>query len=193
MPNPIVRPLGALLFVLSLCAPGVQAQNASSPDTADIPASDRIAADQIAADRIAAELMRLNSTLERLEMLMERQLEGKKVELTMKRVDFLSSRLEGVEAQLLKARDRRRSLEETQTTLEQERNQFAKQLENESLDDSDGQFRLFFEMMQQRVQDARRRAAEAEQEIAELESQRDTLQKEIVDWQDYIDRQISDL
>jgi len=191
MPNPIVRPLGPWLIVLLLAAPAAQAQDPSA--TATDETAKAAAADPIAADQIAAELMRLNSTLERLEELLERQLEGKKVELTMKRVDFLSGRLAGIEAQLLKAQDRRRTLEETQTTLEQERNQFATQLENETLDDSDGQFRAFYEMMGQRVQDARRRAAQAEQEIAELESQRDTLQKEIVDWQDYIDRQINDL
>jgi cell division protein FtsB len=45
----------------------------------------------------------------------------------------------------------------------------------------------------QRYKDYQQRIARADQEIAELEAQRDELQKEVVDWQDYIDRQIGNL
>jgi chromosome segregation ATPase len=170
----------ALLLTSTLCAAaGVRAQE-PSPEAPAEPAG------------VAAELQRLNASLARIASLLERQLEGQRLDLKLQRLEVASRRLDALEGDLARARSSRTSLADERFGMQSRLEMMSTEVER-----SDSDALPMYEAMtrgaerQMKLLDAR--IAELDARIAELENELRGRRADLQALEDRLDRELDGL
>jgi chromosome segregation ATPase len=141
---------------------------------------------------LQTQLAALNATMVRIAELLERQIEGQKIELVMARVTINLDRMQRTEDQLRAAETERTSLEDAKERLQLEQQSYfasleaAKDLPIDELNRARDQFDASSKRLETKLRDANRR-------VADLQSQLVTQQAEVQEWQDFADRLLGGL
>ncbi len=145
------------------------------------------------APTIEGELARLNRTLERIVGLLERQVEGQQLELTMRRIEVASSLSRSLAEELRRAREQRAAHEEERTRVQGRLASLAEAIESgdESVfGTSPAQLKQYTDQMGLELKLATDRIRDLDLRIAELENELASRRQEIRAWQDLVDRRL---
>lgn len=169
------------LALLALCAAPVAVRaQPGAPEAFTAPAG------------LAAELQLLNSTLARIAALLERQLEGQRLDLRLKRLEVASRQVESLEDDLARARSSR-------TSLADQRFQMQSRLEMMSteVDQSSSEALPMYEAMTREIERHLKlldtRVAELDARILELENELTRRRDDLQALQDRLDRELDGL
>ncbi len=180
----------SVLVVLALAAPGGGALFAQLPGEADREPLEESADGPV---EVESQLARLNRTLERIAGLLERQIEGQRLDLTLKRLELGNQRIQTLESELRQAEEKKRSLEDRQYEVQSRLKMFEDELERmepEQIQDNRGSFTIMvgqaereLDVIEARLQETRRRILELENEVTrrrdDLRSLQDGLDREL--------------
>jgi len=169
------------LLVASLGAPVVGQQAAGEPPP-ELTVGERL--DQ------------LNSTLERIAELLERQVESQRLDLALKRVQFGSVRVETLERDLRSAEDRKSSLEDDRYRIRSRLTMMADEFEEMSTEDIEGSRPMYEQMIGQAERELEileARILETEQRIIDLETELTRRRDDLRSIQDQLDRELAGL
>lgn len=140
---------------------------------------------------VRLELAALNETLERIETLILRHLEGQKLNLVLQRIEVTAARIARDERELQSLRAESRSIDD-----ERRRSTLALEDAEERLPlfDPEGdeiqQARRFIEESEIHLRRLDERQAEIDSRAALLENGLASMRREMEDWQDYFDREV---
>lgn len=150
------------------------------------------AAQETEVASLHAELVALNATMKQIAALLERQVEGQKLELVMTRVKLTAETMHRTEDALRAAEAEKASLEEQLEQLQFNYKSYFASLENSKEVPIEGltQMRDQFVAQTNRVE-ARLRAVNPR--VAELQNLLASQQTEVQEWQDFADRLLSAL
>ena len=188
-------PLWLSLLLLSPTA-DLAAQTSRAPDEAPGPGPQGTpgATQDQPPSTLVAEVARLNRTLERIADLLATQVDTQQIDLGMKRLEMLTSRLERSEGELRTLRSNRSSLETEEISLEEQRGQAELRLESGEVDEArDENVRAFFRQMDRQLERVRGELDELGRQIAELENQVATQRRDLRGWQEFVDRRLGGL
>lgn len=170
MKKPVRLAATATLLVLS----------AAAPVRSETPSSDEAMAE------IATALTRIAAAL-------ERQLNSERLDMVMRRLDLSQRRLDQVDSQL---RSALREIEDHNQNLLRSERELAR-LDDEEVAQLLGwdsiRLESHREEMELGLEAGRRRTAELEALVLRLEGDRARLRTEVEDWQEFLDREITDL
>lgn len=139
------------------------------------------------------EVAQLNRTLERIADLLASQVDTQQIDVGMKRLEMLTSRLERSERELRNLRSRRSSLETEKIALEEQRAQAELSLERGDVESVPEEARAFFRQMDRQLDRVREELAETDRQSVELENQVAAQRRDLQAWQDFVDRRLGGL
>jgi len=145
---------------------------------------------------VGERLDQLNGTLTRIAELLERQVEGQRLDLALKRVQFGSERVETLERDLRNAEDRRSSLSDEQYRIRSRLEMMAGELEEMSPEDLEGRRPMYEQMIGQAERELEildTRIVETEQRIIDLEAELTRRRDDLRSIQDQLDRELAGL
>jgi len=145
---------------------------------------------------VGERLDQLNSTLERIAELLERQVESQRLDLALKRVQFGSVRVETLERDLRSAEDRRSSLSDEQYRIRSRLEMMAGELEEVSPENLEGRRPMYEQMIGQAERELEildTRIVETEQRIIDLEAELTRRRDDLRSIQDQLDRELAGL
>lgn len=142
---------------------------------------------------IEDELVRLNRTLERIAVLLERQLESDEIDLTLKRIEMGESRISSLEDELADARSTRRSIEDETDGLRMHLRNIEQELATSTAEDLEGE-RPGYEMMSRqatyRLESLEQRLQETDARIYEIENELGRRRDDLRSLQEAVDRRL---
>jgi chromosome segregation ATPase len=168
-----------LLTSTLYAAAGVRAQE-PSPEAPAEPAG------------VATELQRLNATLTRIATLLERQLEGQRLDLRLKRLEVASRRVESLEDDLARARSSRTSLADERFGMQSRLEMMATEVE-QSDSDSLPMYEAMTRQAERQMKLLDTRLAELDARILELENELTRRRDDLQALQDRLDRELDGL
>jgi len=177
-----VRDAVALSLLVALLGAPVAGQQAAGEPPPELTVGERL--DQ------------LNSTLERIAELLERQVESQRLDLALKRVQFGSVRVETLERDLRSAEDRRSSLSDEQYRIRSRLEMMAGELEEVSPENLEGRRPMYEQMIGQAERELEildTRIVETEQRIIDLEAELTRRRDDLRSIQDQLDRELAGL
>lgn len=173
----IPRPLLARAVLALLLLPPL-AGLAGAPAAAQDPS----AGSQAETPDVAEELVRLNRTLTRIADLMERQVEGQRLDLSLRRLAVESERVVNLERELQSAQASRTSLEEQQFAIRGRLTMLASELETMPADTPP-----------EHLRDIERMTGEAQRMLDRFQSQREAQDQRILEIENELTRRRADL
>lgn len=170
-----------LLTVLVLAAPAaaIRAQQ-EPPDAPDQPAA------------VAVELQRLNGTLSRIAELLERQLEGQRLDLRLKRLEVASRRVDALESDLARLRSSRESLANEQFGMQSRMETMATEVEQAD-PDSLPMYETMARQLERFLERRGTRIAELDARILEIENELTGRRADLQALEDRLDRELDGL
>lgn len=181
----MLRTLAVAVSVLLLAAPAapVAGQEPSPPpgSSAEAPGD------------VQDQLARLNRTLERIAGLLERQVEGQRLDLTLKRLELGNQRIRTLESELRSAEEKKRSLEDRQYEVQSRLKMFEDELERmepEQIEDNRGSFTIMVGQAERELDVIEARLQETRQRILELENEVTRRRDDLRSLQDGLDRKL---
>ena len=136
-------------------------------------------------------LTEIATALSRIAEAMERQLEGGRLDLLMRQVESRQRRLNLIENQLRSAQREYQGHQHQLTRSEMELERFENEEVAEAMGYDSRTLAVHRESMEFDLQLTRQRISELESRIADLEQKRTRGQREVEDWQAYIDRELA--
>ena len=149
-----------------------------------------LVAQEAAANDSMAEIA---AALTRIAAVMEKQPEGNRLDLLMRRQDYSQRRVDRVENQLISANRELGSLRQNFARSEMELMRFRDADLAELQGWDQGAMEAQIATMEFDLDSVRRRIAELETKIDRLEQEKTVRQRELEDWQSFMDREISGL
>lgn len=169
------------LAFLALCAVPIAARaQPGAPEVSAAPAG------------VAAELQLLNSTLARIAALLERQLEGQRLDLRLKRLEVASRRVDALEDDLSRARSSRTSLADERFGMQSRLEMMATEVE-QSDSDSLPMYEAMTRQAERQMKLLDTRLAELDARILELENELTRHRDDLQAFQDRLDRELDGL
>lgn len=147
-----------------------------------VPGPDQPAAEEAPPEAVASELARLNRTLSRIVELLERQTEGQRLDLALKRLEVESDRVSALEEELRRAESSKQSLEDEEFMLRTRFSSLAAEVEQAETETSVEQLRFL-----------EQQAAQAERMLDRIASQVEEKERRILELQNELTRRRSDL
>jgi chromosome segregation ATPase len=141
---------------------------------------------------VAAELQLLNSTLARIAALLERQLEGQRLDLRLKRLEVASRLVESLEDELARARSSRTSLADERFGMQSRLEMMATEVE-QSDSDSLPMYEAMTRQAERHMKLLDTRLAELDARILELENELTRRRDDLQALQDRLDRELDGL
>ncbi len=138
-------------------------------------------------------LAEIATALTRIAEVMEKQLESSRLDLLMRRQDFSQRRLDRVENQLISASREVASLRQNVERSEMELARVSDMEEAQRQGWDPVMLEAQIESMEFDLEQTRRRIAELDGKIARLEQEKALRERELEDWQAFMDREISGL
>lgn len=159
---------------------------ASSPATAQ-PTSD------LDTTELAAGLAQLNATLLEIKDLLAIQIDTQGLDLLLKRSELASTQAAELEGLLRSAESTRTGLEDQLRNLQSEQEMMEAQMRSGAREADTLAIEAYTRQVEERIDQARDRLRQAEGEVIDLQSRLDTKQRDLGDWQDLIDRRLSNI
>ena len=131
--------------------------------------------------------------LERIADLLERHLHGRKLDLLTRRLEVATLRMAPLQEELARARSTRTALLGERAEIEERVESIADQIATGVLDIPPEQVELFSAETERQLGRVVERLRRLEDRIAELEVELAARQREVDDWQDYFDRELTGL
>ena len=166
----------ALILAFVLAAPA-EAQLAPGADPADL----------------VAGLAQLNATLLEMKELLAIQIETQGLDLLLKRSELVSAQAGQLENLLRSAESTRTSLEDDLRHMVLELEMMESRMRSGSMDAETIEIEAYNRQMEDRIDLARDRLREAERQVIDLQSRLDTKQRDLEDWQELVDRRLSNI
>ena len=141
----------------------------------------------------AAEWEAFGEQLERIADLLERHLQGRKLDLLTRRLEVATLRMAPLQEELARARGNREGLAAERAELDERIESTADQISSGALDVPPEQVEMFSAEMERRLGRVIAQMRELDDRIAQLEVELAERQRELDDWQDYFDRELSGL
>lgn len=142
-----------------------------------------------ASDSVAGQLDRLNRTLARIAELLERQVQGQRLELSLQSVELAGRRVETIESDLARARSERTGLEDNRHQVRSVLETLASQVERSdpeslaTLEERSREMERTLELLEVRIKERNLRSLELENELErrrrDLEVLQDWLAREV--------------
>lgn len=167
------------VLVLSGPAAAIRAQQ-EPPDAPDQPVG------------VAAELRRLNGTLDRIAELLERQLEGQRLDLRLKRLEVASRRVDALESDLARLRSSREGLANEQFGMQSRMETMATEVEQAD-PDSLPMYEAMTRQAERHLEHSGTRIAELDARILELENELTGRLADLQALEDRLDRELDGL
>ena len=166
----------ALLLAISIAVP-LTAQPAPGVDAAEL----------------ATGLAQLNTTLLEIKELLAIQIETQGLDLLLKRSELVSTQAGQLENLLRSAESTRASLEDGLRDLQSEQDMMEAQISSGARDVQGSEMEAYSRQIEARIDQARERLREAEREVIDLQSRLDAKQRDLDDWQELVDRRLSNI
>lgn len=142
--------------------------------------------------RVAAELNRLNLTLEAIRGLLTQQVETENLDLLFKRAEFAAARVTALESEVRRAEGEQRTLEDEKQSIESRLQMIADRLDSGSLEADRAELEEVTSHMVGALKRVQERLRDVELEIGELQGRLATKRRELREWQDLLDRRLSE-
>ncbi len=159
---------------------------------ASFPATAQPAADLDSAE-LAAGLAQLNATLLEIKDLLAIQIDTQGLDLLLKRSELASTQAAELEGLLRSAESTRTGLEDQLRNLQSEQEMMEAQMRIGAREADTLAIEAYTRQIEARIDHARDRLRQAEGEVIDLQSRLDTKQRDLGDWQDLIDRRLSNI
>lgn len=180
------------LIVSLMTAPAVAQAPTASPEKP----STETATGTGAPTDLGGELARLNRTMDRIATLLEKQVQGRRLDLSLKRIELQTRRVETLEGELRSAEERQRSLEDQKQQTQSQLEVIARQLEAmgpEELEDNREGFRFMTEQAEAELGRIEGRLQESVQRVLELGNELTRRRDDLQAIQDRVDRELEGL
>lgn len=185
----MLRTLGVAVTVVLLVALAAPVAGQGASPSAGSSADPQAEAEGDVQDQLA----RLNRTLERIAGLLERQVEGQRLDLTLKRLELGNRRIQTLESELRSAEEKARSLEDRQYEIQSRLKMFEDELERmepEQIQDNRGSFTIMVGQAERELDVVEVRLQETRQRILELENEVTRRRDDLRSLQEGLDREL---
>jgi flagellar biosynthesis chaperone FliJ len=142
---------------------------------------------------LTAGLAQLNATLLEMKELLSAQLETQGLDLLLKRSELVSSQAAQIENLLRSAEATQMSFEDEVAQMVAEQEMIEDQIRSGSIDGNDIDAQSYIRRIETRIEQSRDRLRVAEREVVALQSRLDQKQRDLEDWQELIDRRLSNI
>jgi chromosome segregation ATPase len=168
----------ALLLTITIATPAI-AQPDAEAGTAEL----------------AAGLTQLNATLLEMKELLSMQVETQGLDLLLKRSELVSTQAARLENLMRSAESTRMSLEDQVLQMESEQEVMEEAIRSGAMGVGDDQVEVQFHIrrIETRLEQTRDRLRAAEGEVVGLQSRLDQKERDLEDWQELIDRRLSNI
>jgi chromosome segregation ATPase len=167
----------AVLLVISMSGAAPTTAQSATVDPADLTAG----------------LAQLNATLLEMKELLAIQIETQGLDLLLKRSELVSTQVAQLESLLRSAESTRTSLEDELRHMKIEQEMMETQMRSGSMDAEAFEIEAYSRQIEERIEHARDRLRQAEREVVNLQSRLDAKQRDLDDWQDVVDRRLSNI
>lgn len=138
-------------------------------------------------------LSEISSSLARIADLLERQAQGRRLDLAMQRIELRQRRLAPIESRLRSARSSRKSDMQQRSRMESQLENMANQFESGVLEMDPTELSRMTDHFESELNLIKARLAATDDEIASLENEVSHYLREIEDWESWVDRELGDL
>jgi flagellar biosynthesis chaperone FliJ len=156
-------------------------------------AAPTLAQPESATAELTAGLAQLNATLLEMKELLSMQVETQGLDLLLKRSELVSSQAAQLENLLRSAEASRMSFEDQVLQMEAEQEQMEENIRSGSMGDNEAEIQSYIRRIETRIEQTRDRLREAEGEVVALRSRLDQKERDLEDWQELIDRRLSNI
>jgi flagellar biosynthesis chaperone FliJ len=152
-----------------------------------------LSAAQVDSAELTAGLAQLNATLLEMKELLSMQVETQGLDLLLKRSELVSSQAGQLENMLRSAESTRTSLEDQLLQMVAEQEMMEEQIRSGAMDADEVDAQAYTRRVENRIEQTRSRLRKVESEVIALQSRLDTKQRDLEDWQELIDRRLSNI